>query len=70
MPNIHKAVEEFVTDFRHMEYALKRSGYLRKNKDIAEADWDLSHYTTLTNLIPVFRFGHRFCHISAALFGS
>ena len=39
MINPYQAAEAFVTDFRHMEYALKRSGYLRKGKEVAEADW-------------------------------
>ena len=41
MPNAHEIAEAFAADFRHTKYALKRSGYLRKNKDGAEADWDL-----------------------------
>jgi hypothetical protein len=41
MVNPYDAAEAFITDFRAMEYALKRSGYLRKGKEIAEADWDL-----------------------------
>ncbi|WP_282045878.1 hypothetical protein [Roseibium album] len=40
MTNPYKLAKAFATDFGHMEYALKRSGYLRPNKDIAEADWD------------------------------
>ena len=40
MTNPHKAAEAFAADFRHMEYVLKRSGYLRKEKELAEADWD------------------------------
>lgn len=39
--NPYKAADAFVTDFRQMEYALKRSGFLRKDKAIAEADWEL-----------------------------
>lgn len=41
MVNPYDAAQAFVTDFRDMEYVLKRSGYLRKGKEIAEADWDL-----------------------------
>ncbi len=41
MVNPYEAAEAFVTDFRQMEYVLKRNGYLRKNKEVAEADWDL-----------------------------
>jgi hypothetical protein len=41
MVNPHDAAEAFVTAFRQAEYALKRSGYLRKKKEIAETDWDL-----------------------------
>jgi hypothetical protein len=38
--NPYAAAEAFAYDFRHMEYALKRSGFLRENKNVAEADWD------------------------------
>ena len=41
MNNPYKAAEGFAADFRQMEYALKRSGYLRKGSKVAEADWDL-----------------------------
>lgn len=41
MVNRYEAAEAFVSDFRQMEYVLKRSGFLRKEKEIAEADWDL-----------------------------
>ena len=41
MVNPYKAADAFVTDFRNMEYVLKRSGYLRNDKEVAEADWDL-----------------------------
>ena len=41
MVNPYTAAEAFAADFRQMEYVLKRSGYLRKNKEVAEADWDL-----------------------------
>lgn len=41
MVNPYEAAKAFVTDFQQVEYALKRSGYLRKDKQIAEADWDL-----------------------------
>lgn len=39
--NPYEAAEMFAADFRQAEYALKRSGYLRKHKKVAEADWDL-----------------------------
>lgn len=32
--------EAFARTFAQTEYALKRSGYLRKNKNTAEADWN------------------------------
>jgi hypothetical protein len=41
MSNPYTAAEEFARDFRATEYALKRSGFLRKNREAAEADWDL-----------------------------
>lgn len=41
MVNPYQLAETFVADFRQTEYALKRSGYLRKSKDVAEADWDI-----------------------------
>lgn len=40
MTNPYKEAEEFARTFAQTEYALKRSGYLRKDRDIAEADWD------------------------------
>jgi hypothetical protein len=40
MKNPYKEAEDFARTFRQTEHALKRSGYLRKDKDIAEADWD------------------------------
>ena len=40
MTNPYKEAEEFARTFAQTEYALKRSGYLRKGRDIAEADWD------------------------------
>ncbi|WP_439501621.1 hypothetical protein [Aminobacter ciceronei] len=40
MRNPYKEAEDFARTFRQTEHALKRSGYLRKDKDIAEADWD------------------------------
>lgn len=36
----NEAAQVFLHDFMRTEYALKRSGYLRKNKEIAEADWE------------------------------
>lgn len=41
MSNPYKTADAFAKAFRHTEYAMKRSRYLRKNKDVAEADWDL-----------------------------
>lgn len=40
MNNPYEAAKAFATEFGQAEYALKRSGYLRKDKDVAEADWD------------------------------
>lgn len=40
MDNPHAAGMAFAADYAGIEYALKRSGYLRKNKAVAEADWD------------------------------
>ena len=41
MRNPHVGAIEFAADFRSMEYALKRSKFIRKNRRAAEADWDL-----------------------------
>jgi hypothetical protein len=41
MPNPHEHAFAFASDFLAMEYALKRSGFIRKNKKAAEADWNL-----------------------------
>jgi hypothetical protein len=38
--NPHKEAEDFARTFRQTEHVLKRSGYLRKDKGIAEADRD------------------------------
>lgn len=38
--NPYEIAKAFALDFGRAEYALKRSKYLRKNKDTAEADWD------------------------------
>lgn len=38
--NPYETVRAFALDFGRAEYALKRSKYLRKNKEIAEADWE------------------------------
>lgn len=38
--NPHQLAAAFAKDFRYAEHAMKRSGYLRKNKKVAEADWD------------------------------
>jgi hypothetical protein len=40
MTNPYIAAEKFAAAFRDAEYALKRSNYLRIDKDNAEADWD------------------------------
>lgn len=40
MTNPYEAANAFITTFRETEYALKRGGYRRKNKSVAEADWD------------------------------
>lgn len=40
MRNPYKAADAFASDFRQMEYALKRSNYVRKNRKSAQADWD------------------------------
>jgi hypothetical protein len=41
LANPHEAADAFARDFRRMEYALKRSGFLKKDREVAEADWDL-----------------------------
>lgn len=38
--NPYQIARAFALDFGRAEYVLKRSKYLRKNKEIAEADWD------------------------------
>lgn len=38
--NPYEIARAFAQDFARAEYALKRSKYLRKGKDVAEADWD------------------------------
>jgi hypothetical protein len=40
MSNPYKIAEAFAADFRQIEYALKRSLYLRKGSKVAKADWD------------------------------
>lgn len=40
MNNPYEVAAVFARSFGDAEYALKRAGYLRKNKDVAEADWD------------------------------
>lgn len=40
MGNPYEIAREFAQKFGEAEYALKRSGRLRQNKDVAEADWD------------------------------
>lgn len=40
MNNPYEIAASFVADFRGMEYALKRSIHRRKDKEIAEADWE------------------------------
>jgi hypothetical protein len=39
MLNPYQIANAFAADFRSAEYALKRSGHLRKGKKAAEADW-------------------------------
>lgn len=41
MQNPYKAAEAFARDFRQMEYAMKRSGFVRPDREVAEADWNL-----------------------------
>lgn len=36
----HDLARAFTRTFAHAEYGLKRSGYVRANRDVAEADWD------------------------------
>jgi hypothetical protein len=40
LDNAYYAARSFATDFGKTEYALKRSGFLRKEKDVAEPDWN------------------------------
>jgi hypothetical protein len=40
MDNPYEVAGLFAKSFGDAEYALKRSGCLRQNKDVAEADWD------------------------------
>lgn len=40
MTNPYREAEDFARTFGQTEHALKRSGYLRKDKAITEADWD------------------------------
>ena len=40
MENTYETAKAFALDFGWTEYALKRSDYLRENKEVAEADWD------------------------------
>ena len=40
MDNHYETAQAFAIDYGQAEYALKRSKYLRKNKPVAEADWD------------------------------
>jgi hypothetical protein len=35
----YQVADAFAADFRSAEYALKRSGHLRKGRKVAEADW-------------------------------
>lgn len=41
MPDPYSTAKAFADDFGAMEYALKRSGFLRKGKKVAEVDWNL-----------------------------
>ncbi len=36
----HDLARAFTRTFAHVEYSLKRSGYRRSKRDVAEADWD------------------------------
>lgn len=40
MADRHDLARAFTRTFAHVEYCLKRSGYLRPKRDVAEADWD------------------------------
>lgn len=40
MTDTHIRCEAFIREFRSAEYALKRSGFRRLDRDVAEADWD------------------------------
>lgn len=40
MTDPYEAARSFATEFGKTEYALKRSGFLRKGRDVAEPDWD------------------------------
>ncbi|WP_041527318.1 hypothetical protein [Paracoccus aminophilus] len=40
MQNPHDAAQAFANEFGNAEYALKRSGLIRGNRETAEADWD------------------------------
>jgi hypothetical protein len=40
MDNPYEIASAFARTFGEAEYALKRSGRLRQNKNVAEADWD------------------------------
>lgn len=40
MNNPYDAAKAFAAEFGAAEYKLKRSGYIRKGKDVAEADWE------------------------------
>ncbi len=41
MTNPYKVADAFIRDFRATEYALKRSGFLRQDREAAEPNWDL-----------------------------
>ncbi|RMI05379.1 hypothetical protein U8C41_00320 (plasmid) [Sinorhizobium meliloti] len=41
MTNPYEVAEALVRDFRAMEYALKRSGFRRQDREAAEPNWDL-----------------------------
>lgn len=40
MTNPYRSAEAFAKEFRHVEYALKRSEFLKFKKEVAEVDWD------------------------------
>ncbi len=41
MSNPYKAAKKFIVEFGKAEYLLKRCGYIRRGRKVAEADWDV-----------------------------